>query len=65
VVPGDARRLAVTDLDGDRRPDFVIAVNDGEVVAFENRIEARAHRAASRGPATAPAGPSAAGPLVR
>ena len=37
VVPQDARGLAITDIDRDGRPDFVIGVNDGEALAFENR----------------------------
>jgi hypothetical protein len=37
VVPGDAKSLTVTDLNGDQRPDFVVGVNNGEVLAFENR----------------------------
>jgi hypothetical protein len=37
VVPGDAKSLTVTDLNGDERPDFVVGVNNGEVLAFENR----------------------------
>jgi len=37
VVPGDAKSLTVNDLNGDQRPDFVVGVNNGEVMAFENR----------------------------
>ena len=37
VVPGDAKSLTVTDLNGDQRPDFVVGINNGEVLAFENR----------------------------
>jgi hypothetical protein len=37
VVPGDAKSLTVTDLNGDQRVDFVVGVNNSEVVAFENR----------------------------
>ena len=37
VVPSDGRGLARTDLNGDGRPDFVVAVNDGELLAFEHR----------------------------
>ncbi len=36
VVPDDAKGLGVTDLDADGWPDFVVGVNDGEVLAFEN-----------------------------
>ena len=37
LVPGDAKSLVVTDLNGDGWPDFVVGVNDGEPMAFENR----------------------------
>ena len=37
LVPGDAKSLVVTDLNGDGWPDFVVGVNDGEPLAFENR----------------------------
>lgn len=37
VVPGDAKSLAVTDLNMDGRPDFLVGINDGPVMAFENR----------------------------
>jgi enediyne biosynthesis protein E4 len=37
VVPGDAKSLTVTDLNGDGRPDFVVGVNNGNVLAFENQ----------------------------
>jgi uncharacterized protein with beta-barrel porin domain len=30
----------VTDLNGDQRPDFVVSVNNGEVLAFENQTNA-------------------------
>jgi len=40
VVPQDAKGLVVTDIDRDGRPDFVIGVNDGEALAFENRTAA-------------------------
>jgi hypothetical protein len=40
VVPGDAKSLTVTDLNGDQRPDFVVGVNNGEVLAFENQSNA-------------------------
>jgi hypothetical protein len=39
VVPGDAKSLTVTDLNDDQRPDFVVGVNNGEVLAFENQCE--------------------------
>ena len=37
LVPGDARSLAVTDLNQDGWPDFVVGINNGEPVTFENR----------------------------
>ena len=35
VVPGNARGLALTDLNGDSKLDIVVSVNDGELRAFE------------------------------
>jgi hypothetical protein len=37
VVPGDAKSLAVSDLDGDGRPDFAVGVNNGRSIAMINR----------------------------
>ncbi|MCH2119275.1 MAG: FG-GAP-like repeat-containing protein, partial [Pirellulales bacterium] len=37
VVPGDAKGLTVTDLNGDGWVDFVVSINDGDLLAFENR----------------------------
>ncbi len=37
VVPGDAKGLAVLDLDHDGWPDFVVTQNDGRTLAFRNR----------------------------
>ena len=41
VVPGDAKGLAITDLNGDLQPDIVVTINDGEMVAFERVAEKR------------------------
>jgi hypothetical protein len=43
VVTGDAKGLATTDLNEDGWPDFVVAVNNGELLAFVNRGSAK-HR---------------------
>jgi len=37
VVPGDSKSLTMTDLNGDRIPDFIVGVNDGRVLAFEHQ----------------------------
>ena len=37
VVPGDARWVALTDLNGDSKPDIVVTVNDAELRVFEAR----------------------------
>ena len=37
LVSSDGRGLAKTDINGDGRPDFVVAVNHGELLAFERR----------------------------
>ena len=37
VVPGDAKGLVVIDLNNDGWPDFVVGINNGAPVAFENR----------------------------
>jgi enediyne biosynthesis protein E4 len=37
VVPGDAKALAVADLDGDGWPDFLVTRNDSTTLAFRNR----------------------------
>ena len=36
VVPGDAKALAVLDLDGDGWPDFLVTRNNGTTLAFRN-----------------------------
>jgi hypothetical protein len=37
IVPGDAKALAVLDLDRDGWPDFIVSRNNGTTVAFRNR----------------------------
>ncbi len=37
VVPGDAKSIVVTDLNGDGWGDFLVGVNDSEVIAWVNR----------------------------
>jgi hypothetical protein len=37
VVPGDARRIALTDLNGDSKLDIVVTVNDADLKVFEAR----------------------------
>ena len=37
IATGDAKALAVTDLNNDGWPDFVVAINNGSLLAFENR----------------------------
>jgi hypothetical protein len=37
VVPGDARKVSIIELDGDGRPDLVFAVQGGAWRAFLNR----------------------------
>jgi hypothetical protein len=36
-VPGDARGIALTDLNGDSKLDVIVTVNDAELKAFEAR----------------------------
>ncbi|HUF61067.1 MAG TPA: FG-GAP-like repeat-containing protein [Verrucomicrobiales bacterium] len=38
LVPTDAKGLVITDLDGNGRPDLLIATNNGPVYPFENRL---------------------------
>jgi hypothetical protein len=34
IVPGDAKSVGVVDLNSDGRPDFIVGVNDGNVLCF-------------------------------
>jgi len=63
VVPGDAKGLTTTDLNGDGWPDFVVAVNNDRIRAFENRGSSknRVTNIALRGP---PGNPTAIGSRV-
>ena len=63
VVPGDAKALAVLDLDGDGWPDFAITRNNGTALAFRNKGVAHRHslRVSLHGPA---GNPTAVGALV-
>jgi enediyne biosynthesis protein E4 len=56
VVPGDAKALAVTDLDGDGWPDFLVTRNNSTALAFRNRGVAGGHsvRISLRGPSGNP-----------
>jgi hypothetical protein len=57
VVPGDAKALAVADLDGDGWPDFLVTRNNGAALAFRNGGVAGRRSACIRlrGPAGNPA----------
>jgi hypothetical protein len=48
VVPDEGRAVAVADLNLDRRPDLVVGVNNGPVLAFENQATAEARHVAIR-----------------
>jgi hypothetical protein len=37
LVPGDAKSLAVSDLNGDGWPDLIVGINDAAVMAFEHQ----------------------------
>ena len=56
VVPGDAKALAVADLDQDGWPDFLVSRNNGTTLAFRNGGAAGRHtlRVQLRGPAGNP-----------
>ena len=41
VVPGDGRKVAVVDLDGDGKDDLAVAVNNGALQVFLNRVPPR------------------------
>jgi hypothetical protein len=63
VVPGDAKALAVVDLDGDGWPDFLVSRNNGRTLAFRNKglADRNSVRVLLRGRT---ANPSAVGALV-
>ena len=57
VVPGDAKALAVLDLDQDGWPDFLVSRNNDTTLAFRNgRVPAASLRVRLRGPAGNPTG---------
>jgi hypothetical protein len=58
VVPGDAKALAVADIDHDGWPDFLVTRNNGTSLAFRNRGVAgrRSFAVRLRGPAGNPTG---------
>ena len=41
VVRGDGRGLVKTDLNGDGHPDYVISINNGELLAFKRESDAK------------------------
>jgi hypothetical protein len=61
VVPGDAKALAVADLDGDGWPDFIVSRNNSTTLAFRNnRAPGRnSLRIVLRGPRGNPTGAGA------
>jgi hypothetical protein len=44
VIPGDAKSLAITDLNRDGQPDVLVGINDDELMAFENQGASGANR---------------------
>jgi hypothetical protein len=48
IIPGDAKGLATTDIDGDGASDFVVALNDDPPVVLENRIPSGTNTAVVR-----------------
>jgi hypothetical protein len=44
VLPGDAKGAALTDLNGDLRPDLLVGINNAPLVAYENRSGNNADR---------------------
>ncbi len=63
VVPGDAKGLTTADLNADGWVDFVIGINDGELVTYENRGSAD-HRVLNIRLAGQPGNPTAVGSRV-
>jgi hypothetical protein len=63
VVPGDAKALAVLDLDGDGWPDFLLTRNNSTTLAYRNNevVGRHALRVVLRGP---PGNPTAVGARV-
>ena len=48
IIPGDAKGLATTDIDGDGASDFVVTINDDVPVVLENRIPSGTNTAVIR-----------------
>ena len=66
IVHQDAKGLAISDLNGDARPDLVMGVNDGPAKSFENRRDSgRPLMVRLRGPAGNPDAVGARLTLVR
>ena len=63
VIAGDAKGLAVTELNGDGWPDLVVGINNGEVAAFEHQgpTDGRLQTVRLAGP---PGNPTAVGARV-